>query len=622
MGLAILAGMAGAEPINTVITGSYNDYESWVDRLHDGRMMIIFDRNPDWASGDLYVTFSDDNGWSWSAPQAIISDPGDQATLSFVQMQDDTIKLFYASNQTGTYKIYSAWSMDGINWTKTGIVDLGWSSSTMYYDPTVVLEIDGSLTMSYVVSGSGVYIAHCPYGGNWDTDKTQISNSGYRPRIIKNHDQYLYAYHRRTGTSSQYDVFVKSSLDRVNWSAEIQLTTNQNSHDPFPAAMYDGSYMVYYAKYTGTAYNIFKRKSTDGVTWEPEEQITFGNKNSTQPHVHVEYLQTYLVWAYAEDYNNDDHDVYIMPFVYSTCCDCGDANNDGSVNIDDANWITGYLYRGYPAPYGSIDVDLCGSVNIADYIYFVDAVFGEGPDPCSDEGLCVLPSDGNFISLGCTVQAAGHTGDSVAIPVYLTSDTDLKAVSCSFEINSDDITVSSIDFTGSILPESNRIANIDGNRIYVVWHYIISPPEILAPKDEGLLFNIWVQIPVGTPASEVDITKNIFSDSGPLWDFILAVDGGGVIYPDFVDCGISDLVVYYPDYICGDANSDTMVNVSDAVYIINYVFSGGNAPDPLESADVNCDSKQNVSDAVYIINFVFSGGKYPCDTDGDSIPEC
>ncbi len=34
------------------------------------------------------------------------------------------------------------------------------------------------------------------------------------------------------------------------------------------------------------------------------------------------------------------------------------------------------------------------------------------------------------------------------------------------------------------------------------------------------------------------------------------------------------------DYVCGDANSDGLLNVSDAVFIINYVFIGGPAPDP------------------------------------------
>jgi hypothetical protein len=73
---------------------------------------------------------------------------------------------------------------------------------------------------------------------------------------------------------------------------------------------------------------------------------------------------------------------------------------------------------------------------------------------------------------------------------------------------------------------------------------------------------------------------------------------------------------------CGDANSDQDVNVSDAVFIINYIFVGGDPPNPIESGDCNCDGTCNVSDAVMIINYVFVGGNAPCDTDGDDIPDC
>jgi HYR domain len=38
--------------------------------------------------------------------------------------------------------------------------------------------------------------------------------------------------------------------------------------------------------------------------------------------------------------------------------------------------------------------------------------------------------------------------------------------------------------------------------------------------------------------------------------------------------------------------------------------------------DVNCDGLTNVSDAVWIINYVFVGGFNPCDSDGDGIPDC
>jgi ASPIC and UnbV/FG-GAP-like repeat/Dockerin type I domain len=74
--------------------------------------------------------------------------------------------------------------------------------------------------------------------------------------------------------------------------------------------------------------------------------------------------------------------------------------------------------------------------------------------------------------------------------------------------------------------------------------------------------------------------------------------------------------------ICGDTNGDETVNVSDAVHIINYVFVGGDPPDPIETGDCNCDDTCNVSDAVWIINYVFVGGNIPCDTDGDETSDC
>ncbi len=66
--------------------------------------------------------------------------------------------------------------------------------------------------------------------------------------------------------------------------------------------------------------------------------------------------------------------------------------------------------------------------------------------------------------------------------------------------------------------------------------------------------------------------------------------------------------------LCGDANDDQAVNVSDAVWIINYVFIGGAEPEPvLACGDANGDGAVNVSDAVWVINYVFIGGAAPGD---------
>jgi hypothetical protein len=77
-----------------------------------------------------------------------------------------------------------------------------------------------------------------------------------------------------------------------------------------------------------------------------------------------------------------------------------------------------------------------------------------------------------------------------------------------------------------------------------------------------------------------------------------------------------------PPYLCGDVNDDSSVDISDAVFIINYAFAGGQAPDPIESGDCNCDASVDISDAVYVINYAFSGGSAPCDPNGDGLPDC
>jgi hypothetical protein len=67
----------------------------------------------------------------------------------------------------------------------------------------------------------------------------------------------------------------------------------------------------------------------------------------------------------------------------------------------------------------------------------------------------------------------------------------------------------------------------------------------------------------------------------------------------------------YP-FIYGDANGDGVIDISDVVYLINYLFIHGPAPVPLAAGDANCDAVVDVSDVVYLINYLFVGGPAPC----------
>jgi uncharacterized repeat protein (TIGR01451 family) len=67
-----------------------------------------------------------------------------------------------------------------------------------------------------------------------------------------------------------------------------------------------------------------------------------------------------------------------------------------------------------------------------------------------------------------------------------------------------------------------------------------------------------------------------------------------------------------PSYIRGDANSDGIIDVGDVVFIINYLFKNGSAPNPLPAGDVNCDGLDDVGDVVFLINYLFKSGPSPC----------
>jgi len=64
-------------------------------------------------------------------------------------------------------------------------------------------------------------------------------------------------------------------------------------------------------------------------------------------------------------------------------------------------------------------------------------------------------------------------------------------------------------------------------------------------------------------------------------------------------------------FICGDANGDGVIDIGDVVYVINYLFRDGLAPDPFEAGNVNGDGAVDIGDVVYLINYLFRDGDPP-----------
>jgi hypothetical protein len=68
---------------------------------------------------------------------------------------------------------------------------------------------------------------------------------------------------------------------------------------------------------------------------------------------------------------------------------------------------------------------------------------------------------------------------------------------------------------------------------------------------------------------------------------------------------------FEPQYVIGDANGDDVIDIADVVFIVNYLFINGPAPDPPERGDPNCDGEVDLGDVVYLVDYLFVGGPPP-----------
>src|SRR6266508_4172226 len=61
-------------------------------------------------------------------------------------------------------------------------------------------------------------------------------------------------------------------------------------------------------------------------------------------------------------------------------------------------------------------------------------------------------------------------------------------------------------------------------------------------------------------------------------------------------------------FLRGDSNADGAVDLSDAVFTLAFLFSGGSAPACREASDANDDGATDLSDPIYTLSFLFLGG--------------
>jgi hypothetical protein len=111
---------------------------------------------------------------------------------------------------------------------------------------------------------------------------------------------------------------------------------------------------------------------------------------------------------------------------------------------------------------------------------------------------------------------------------------------------------------------------------------LMTPSKLTLPPDSALLESFII--------FGVDTTQHLMNASW--WK------------PIFSFCG----------FYRGDVNQDALLDVSDVVYLINYLYKSGVTPLPFtDQGDVNHDKIVDVSDIVYLLNYLFRAGSPPQD---------
>ncbi len=64
-------------------------------------------------------------------------------------------------------------------------------------------------------------------------------------------------------------------------------------------------------------------------------------------------------------------------------------------------------------------------------------------------------------------------------------------------------------------------------------------------------------------------------------------------------------------FVRGDGNGDGEVDLTDGIFLLEYLFTAGTAPACPDSADANDDGQVNISDIVRMIFHLFAGQGLP-----------
>lgn len=152
-------------------------------------------------------------------------------------------------------------------------------------------------------------------------------------------------------------------------------------------------------------------------------------------------------------------------------------------------------------------------------------------------------------------------------------------------------------FIGADSTEINPVTSLPN------WYYHIFDILFTNPKTtvDGY-FEIATVKFIAKSAGISPLYYEFYKGTDTLLNSIISSSGEGVVY-------ICPLIT-----TPGDIDADGLIDISDLVYLVDFMFASGPDPQPnILSGDLDCDVLVDISDLVYLVDFMFTGGPPPCD---------
>ncbi|MDE0961136.1 MAG: PKD domain-containing protein [Planctomycetota bacterium] len=231
-------------------------------------------------------------------------------------------------------------------------------------------------------------------------------------------------------------------------------------------------------------------------------------------------------------------------------------------------------------------------------------------------------------------------GQPVFHPVLGTHSSFLQGFQIAVEFDGLVLNMSEISLSGTqaeaLSPEFIVTqVNMDGldSTMYIAVIFDTLPPfdgRMMSPGIHQTLCTLDYTVNFGFPMGTTTEVRFVESVGTPPIHTMYAIEGGFSESPYLIQGTVSISEAPQFLFVRGDANYNQQVNIADAIFLLDYLFIGGEAGVCPDAADTNDDGMVNIGDAIHLLTFLFSSGEtipypypgYGIDPTADDLGAC